>query len=305
MKLCISGANGFVGRTVTRDFRADGAQVVALVRSGTAAGEVEIGDLSIPGPAPSLPPCDVLIHLAALNSGIDDVDEQALRRFRAVNVEGTRRLLAAAITAGVGHVVFVSSVKVNGTDTAPGQAFRETDVPVPADAYAVSKMEAEGVVQSLCDRAGIAWTIVRPPLVYGEGVGGNMRQLARLAHVPLPLPLGGLRNSRSLLYVGNLSAFLRRVAADPRAHGQIYLVRDDHDVTTSELIDRIARAAGREARLFAVPAFAMAVIRKMRPSIVRRLTESLQIDDTKARRSLQWVPPFSLDDAISRSFGTP
>jgi UDP-4-keto-D-QuiNAc 4-reductase len=127
-----------------------------------------------------------------------------LAEFRRVNRDATRRLLKAAAQTGVRRFVFASTIKVNGEATT-GAGFSERDPPAPDDPYAVSKWEAEQVIAEIASSAGIEYVILRPPLVYGPGVGANFLRILQAVDKGDPVALGSIRNRRSLLYVGNLA----------------------------------------------------------------------------------------------------
>lgn len=302
MRIGVTGAGGFVGRALASHLQQQGAAVVSIVRTpGGLAGEWVAGDLSSlePGGLPSL---DVLIHLAALaHTPIADARE-AEARFHAANVIGTERVLRAAAAAGVKHVLFVSSIKVNGERTAPGKPFTESDTPAPEDAYGRSKWQAEQSVRAICTEAGMRYTIVRPPLVYGRDVSANFRKLAKLASSPLPLPLGGIGNARSLVYVGNLVDALTRLGLEPAAGDETYLISDGQDVSTSELLQMLARAQRRTLRLLPSGPVRLLTSHRRMMGLHQRLFSSLQIDSSKLREHYGWVPPLTLEDALAETF---
>jgi nucleoside-diphosphate-sugar epimerase len=280
MKVGVTGASGFVGAWVMDMLARRGVVPIPLTRgASTLPDAIAIGDLgALPSP-PVLPKLDAVIHLAARTHAMDERD--SIEAYRRTNVEGTRQLVEAARVSGAAQFIFMSSIKVNGEHTAPGSRFTEDDEPVPGDAYGISKLEAENVVRSLCERHGIRWTIIRPPLVYGPGVRANFRKLAELSIRGLPLPLGATGNLRSLVHVGNLTEFTVRCLAHPAAYDQLFLISDGEDVSTSELLQRMARSAGRSVRLFPVPRslIGMAARWTGKSAIFDRLFGNLQLDN--------------------------
>lgn len=302
MHVLVTGANGFVGRALLPMLAQAGHAVRAAVRVDgdgwrpVGVDVVAVGDI---GPATdwqaAVDGVEGVIHLAARAHVMRDSAADPLAEYRRVNVEGTRRLIAATRSAGVRRFVFVSSVKVNGERTAD-RPFSEADPPSPEDAYGLSKWEAERCL-ALC---GMETAIVRPPLVYGPGVKGNFLRLLRFCDMALPLPLGAVRNARSLIYVGNLAAALVRVLEHPAASGRTFLVRDGEDVSVPQLVGRMADALGRPARLVPVPAAllrgAAAVVG--RPGVVARLLDSLTVDDRRIRQALAWQPPFTMEEGL-------
>ena len=231
MKVLVTGANGFVGHAVCRRLVAEGWNVAGAVRRQTTleAGTEprHIGEI---GPDTNwdatLVGVEAVVHLAARVHVMEDKAADPLAAFRRVNTEGTLRLAEAAAKAGVKHFVFMSSIKVNGEATAPGHPFRADDLVAPEDPYGRSKWEAEQGLAEISVRTGMVVTILRPPLVYGPGAGGNLRALMTFLGKGLPLPLGLVDNHRSLLGVENLAdAVACCLKAEPQGCG-IYLLRD-------------------------------------------------------------------------------
>ncbi len=221
-----------------------------------------------------------------------------LAEFRRINVDGTRAVLAAAREAGIGHFVFLSSIKVNGEGReAP---YSEADTPRPTDSYGQSKLDAEGVVRA--PEGATPWTIVRPPLVYGPGVGGNFRRLLQLADIASrwPLPLGGIDNLRSMIFVDNLASAIAAAIAQPRARNRTFLVSDDHDLGVSELIRRLAIGLGGRPRLFRAP---VSLLRQAgllvgRGAELDRIFGTLRVNCGLIQSTLDWRPPVELGDAL-------
>jgi len=302
VRIGVSGASGFVGRALVLHLQQRGVAAVPIVRKPSGlAGEQVAGDLSDLG-SDALPPLDVLIHLAALaHTPIADAAE-ADARFHAANVIGSQRVLRAAAVAGVKHMLFVSSIKVNGERTEPGKPFTETDTPAPEDAYGRSKWQAEQIVRAFCAEVGMRCTIVRPPLVYGRDVGANFRKLAKLACSPLPLPLGGIGNARSLVHVGNLVDALATLALDLPPSDETYLISDGQDVSTSELLRMLAHAQRRTLRLLPSGPVRLLTRHPRLMPLHQRLFSSLQVDSSKLRTHYGWVPPLSLQDALTETF---
>jgi nucleoside-diphosphate-sugar epimerase len=304
----VTGARGFVGR----------AMVTALARRGTAVrgavralesdqapgGFMAIGDM---GPAtdwsPLLHGVGTVVHLAARVHMMQDRAADPLAAFRAVNVEATLNLVRQAAAAGVGRFVFVSSVKVHGERTLPGHPFTERDAPNPMDPYGVSKLEAETGLQRLAADSGLELVIVRPPLVYGPGVGANFAALLHAVRQRWPLPLGAMDNARSLVALDNLVDFLLTCITHPKAANQTFLVSDGQDLSTPDLVRGLAQAAGVSARLLPVPVWMLKTVAGAlgKGAALQRLSDNLQVDISKGRALLGWVPPVSVDQGLKRA----
>jgi nucleoside-diphosphate-sugar epimerase len=265
---------------------------------------VSVGDIATsPDWGRALTDVDAVIHTAARVHMMRDWVADPLREFRRINVDATLRLARQAADAGVRRFVFVSSIKVNGDATSFERPFRSADPPNPLDSYGVSKWEAEQALRRLSQETGMEVVMVRPPLVYGPGVGANFLRLMRLVQAGAVLPLRSVCNARSLVYVGNLVSALLACVNEPRAAGETYLVRDGEDLSTPELITRIARAFGKRPRLLPMP---MALLqlggRLTRKEIeVDRLTGSLRVDSSHIRDTIGWTPPYSVDEGLAET----
>jgi nucleoside-diphosphate-sugar epimerase len=282
-------------------------QVLGSVRraiSNTNTRVVEVGDLTAKTNwFPTLDGIDAVIHLAGRAHLIKDNDADPLLAFRTVNVEATLNLARQAAAAGVKRFVFVSSVKVNGESTPQNRAFTEADAPNPQDAYGLSKYEAEQGLQQLTLGAQMDLVIIRPPLVYGPGVKANFAALLRMVQRGWPLPLGAVHNQRSFLAIDNLVDFIITSVTHPEAANQTFLVSDGQDLSTTELVNCIARLAGIPSRLLPVPTWALhaGALLLSKGDAMQRLCGNLQVDISKARILLGWKPPVSVKDGLMRA----
>ena len=309
MRVLVTGANGFVGRALCSTLLQRAHMVRGAVRSNVDAmagkKDIELATVGSIGADTdwntALRGCDVVVHLAARVHVMDDTSRDPFAEFREVNTFGTLNLARQAAQAGVKRFVFVSTVKVNGEGR--DEPYRETDVPAPEDAYAISKWEAEQGLHRIAQETGLEVVILRPPLVYGPGVKANFQRLIQTVERGWLLPLGAIRNRRSLLFLGNFVDAIRLCTEHPAAAGQTFLLDDGEAVSTPELIRRLAHAMGRPARLIAVPVgaldFAGALLGKR--AAVARLTGSLHVDSSAIRSRLGWVPPFSMEAGLAET----
>lgn len=301
MRILVTGANGFVGRALCRYLAAREHVTVPVVRRGSGhAGEIVVGDLcSDTGWGSALTGCDVVVHLAARVHVMRDLAEDPLALYRETNTEATLNLAHQAANAGVKRFVFISTIKVNGEGRET--PYREIDVPVPEDAYAVSKWEAEQGLRRIAQETGLEVVILRPPLVYGPGVKANFLHLMKTAKKGWPLPLASIHNRRSLLYLGNLIDAIQLCVEHPAAAGQTFLLDDGEAVSTPDLIRAVARAMGRPARLLPVPVGALRLAGSLlgKRAAVERLTGSLFVDSSAIRTRLGWTPPFSMEAGLA------
>lgn len=241
MKILVTGANGLVGRSLCAVLPRQAHAVVAAVRS--ADTPLEGAERAIMGTIDSatdwsaaLRNVEVVIHLAARVHVMNDYAANPMTEFRKVNVDGTLNLAMQAAKAGVKRFIFISSVKVNGEYTLIGMPFTEESAANPQDPYGVSKFEAEQGLFMIAQQTGMEVVVIRPPLVYGAGVKANFASMMRAVKRCIPLPLGAIHNKRSFVYVGNLVSLILRCVDHPAAANQVFLVSDDHDLSTTELL---------------------------------------------------------------------
>ena len=285
-KVLITGASGFVGEALVFRLLLDKKfSPVAAARSSTRLQglcPVVTFDLASLKSLPILTDVQVIVHAAARVHVMNETAKDALAEFRKVNLEGTLRLAQHAASSGVKRFIFISSIKVNGERTAPGAPFKADDAPAPLDPYAVSKYEAEEALKQLGVSTGMEIVIIRPPLVYGPGVKANFLSLLRWLDKGIPLPLGSIDNRRSLVAIGNLVDLIEVCINHPAASGNVFLVSDGDDLSTTQLLRRLAKALGKQARLLPVPAWLLNFVAASvgKQTIAHRLCESLQVDTT-------------------------
>ena len=311
MRVLITGATGFVGSRLTASMDASNRSIqFRLVTRRPPSGRIpnaeEIRVDGISGDtdwADSLLNVDVVIHLAARVHVMDDISVDPLSEYRLVNVQGTLNLARQAAKAGVRRFIFLSSIKVNGEETAPGECFSESSKPNPVDPYGVSKHEAEEGLREICEKTGMEYVIIRPPLIYGPGVKANYQRLVQAVKRGFPLPFGCINNKRSMLALDNLIDFIIFTTSEPRAANQTFLLSDGQDLSSKELVTKIALALGLPPRILPVPAVLLKVLGIFlgKRTAIDRLLGSLQIDSSKARALLGWKPPISVDEGIART----
>ena len=311
MRVLVTGANGFVGKSLRAELLKRGSAVTAALRNPDALLEdvdtVPVGNIDEKTDwTDALHPqgggrdVEVVIHLAARVHVMKETSVDPLTDYLKVNLYGTANLAYQAARAGVKRLVYVSSVKVNGECATEAQPYVETDPPDPQDPYAVSKWEAELALQRIAQETALEVVIVRPPLVYGSGVAGNFVKMMKVIEKGIPLPLASVKNRRSLLYIGNLVDALITCATHPAAAGETYLVSDGAAISTSDLLRQLAAAMNVPARLFPCPPTLISLVAKMagKSEQAERLLGSLQVDSDKIRRELNWQPPYSVQQGL-------
>lgn len=304
MRVLLTGANGFVGRELSGALASASFRVRVILRPGrpVPAGAAEvtlIDELSARTQwGEALRGVDTIIHAAARAHRVNDAETTP---YFSVNAEATRALATAATLAGVRRFIYLSSVKVNGEGRP--ERYRSDDEPQPADAYARSKWLGERYLRDCAAGSTLEVVIVRPPLVYGPQVRGNFLRLLEWVKSERPLPLGSIHNSRSLVSVWNLCDLLRLLVAHPHAGNRTFMVADGEDLSTAELVRRLAAAMGRRARLPAVPAAILRLAAGLtgRAAEFDRLCGSLTVDGAATRAALGWEPPLSVTEGIGRT----
>lgn len=302
----ITGATGFVGRSLCENLLMRRMRVRGTVRIVEPLAPLPTGVEVVPmdsiGPetdwAEALTGVDTVVYLAARVHVMDETARDALALYRQVNVAGTERLAEMAAAAGARRFVFLSSVKVHGEESA--EPYSEESIPAPLDPYGLSKWEAEQALGRIAQKTGLEMVILRPPLVYGPGVKANFLNLMKIVARGIPLPLASIDNRRSLIYLGNLVDAIFTAVTHPRAAGRTYLVSDGEDVSTPELVRRIATALCRSSQLMPVSPALMRLAGRLtgKTAVVDRLLGSLVVDSGKIRQELGWRPPFSMAEGL-------
>lgn len=310
MRILVTGADGFIGRHVISELTGAAHTVVGLSRGEAPHSLIEFHRKEINSTTDYgelLVGTDVVVHLAASTQSAEAGDAAALEKYREINTRGTVNLAEQAARAHVKQFVFMSSIKVNGESTQPGEPFTASSPAAPEDAYGISKFEAEQGLLRIAERTSMAVTIVRSPIVYGPGVKGNFDLLLKLALSGLPLPMGSIAdNRRSYVFVKNLTSFISRCIGDPVSRNRVFVISDGRDVSTSELVTCIAETANSPTILLPVPLellrWAGALLR--REQVVRRLVDSLQVDSSDTQRILNWTPPFTVEEGLRRTISS-
>ena len=235
-----------------------------------------------------------------------DTSSEPLAEFRKVNTAGTLNLAIQAAEAGVKRFIFISTIKVNGELTARDSAFQVELTAPPVDPYALSKYEAEHGLMSLTQSTGMQVVIIRPPLVYGPGVKANFATIINWLARGVPLPLGAIHNERSLIALDNLLSFIMLCITHPKAGNEIFLISDREDVSTTQLLQKIARALHKKILLVPVSVSGMRFIAKLlgKQDMANRLFTSLQIDSSKATDLLGWQPVISMEEQLRKIAAT-
>lgn len=305
----VTGANGFIGsalvaRLVTEPMWKTVASVrvqkqpfaedVRVVPAGEVRADTDWSH--------ALQGIHAVVHAAAVAHVLHVSSGEQLTRLRMTNVDGVLALAYQAVAAGVKRFVFISSIGVNGNVNV--RPFTALDVPHPVEPYAQSKWEAEQGLWRIQQETGMELVIIRPPLVYGPEAPGNFGSLVRWVGKGIPLPLGAIHNRRSLVGIDNLVDLIVRCIDHPAAANQVFLAGDGRDLSTTELLRLVGDAMGRPARLIPVPAGVLKLSAALlgRRAMAQRLLGSLQVDISQTCETLDWQPPFTVEEGLRRCF---
>jgi len=308
-KICITGANGFIGRRLQYTLFNLNRPVVGTVRSKkkiSSLSDENFIDISTIDKntdwSEALTDCKYVVHCAGLAHVKDSSVKKNIEDYRSINVEGTKKLAKQAASMGVKRLVFLSSIGVNGLFTNNYNFFLYSDIPYPTENYSISKYEAEQALFEISKNTGMEIVIIRSPLVYGQSAPGNLKRLIKLISLGIPLPFEGIKNKRSLIGVDNLVNLIIQCIDHSEASGKIFLASDGKDLSTPELIRLIASSMGRKANLLSVPLSVLKFLGLIfgKREEINRLTGSLRVDSSYTKETLNWTPPISVEEGFKR-----
>ena len=307
-KILITGGNGFIGKALTKKLiqnnyfvkissrkkEFNSKDLFTTYRTGEIDGKTKWDKI--------LDNIDCVVHCAAITNNMKKDEKETTESFRRVNIEGTINLARQSASIGVKRFIFLSSIKVNGERTEKSKKFKYNDIPKPEDFYGISKWEAEQGLWKISKETGLEVVIIRAPLVYGPGVRGNLKRLIKLVRSRIPLPFSLIKNQRSLIGIDNLVDMIIRCIDDSRASGNTFLVSDEKDLSTTDLLREIAFSMGLSVRLFPLPLSMLKFFGFLlgRKAEINRLIGSLQIDNNYTKETLNWRPTISVEEGIKR-----
>jgi len=313
--ILVTGCTGFIGRAVISSLQINNKvnRVIASVRDQTdllpeGVQQVQCGDLSTSFDWHAvLSRIDVVIHCAARVHIMNDSVVEPLAEYRKINTAGTLNLARQSAEAGVKRFIFISSVKVNGETNKLGEPFKPEDNFVPDDPYGLSKYETEQGLLVLAEETGLEVVIIRPPLVYGPYVKGNFSSMINWVNRGVPLPFGAIHNKRSLVALDNLVGFIVHCIEHPKAANEVFLISDGEDVSTTELLQKVAKAFGKQSLLVPVPTWLMAFVATLigKENMTNKLFNSLQVDNSKACDLLGWKPVITMAEQLKKIADAP
>ena len=310
MCILLTGATGFVGSQLLQQLANDSTfKLRAAVRNKTVNLPVgvpacRIGEIDAHTDwCEALFDCKTVVHTAARAHIMNDSNQESLSEFRRINVEGTLNLAHQAIDARVERFIFISSIKVNG-EGETNRIYRFDDPAAPEDDYGLSKWEAEQGLKTLCSKSSMELVIIRPPLIYGPGVKGNLALLCKVIDKGLPLPLGSIKNQRDMLSLNNLIDLIKTCIQHPAAAGQVFLCCDHEPVSTPQLIKMMASGRGKNVRLWPIPVSVLSLVASSvgRQAVLKRLSSDFRVDIKHTMDTLDWIPPFSVAESMRWTF---
>jgi UDP-glucose 4-epimerase len=303
MKILITGANGFIGSHLCRELSNRGISFRATTRNSNTNNYADFVscDLETTESLNQLiDGCEVVIHLAGRAHVSND---DSWEKYQVANEFVTQRLANAAAQHGITRFVYLSSIKVNGESSNPGLPIRHSDTPNPLDNYGRSKLAAELALRAICHDNSMDYVIIRPTLVYGQGVKANFSALISAVKRGLPLPIATVKNERSMIGINNLIDLIIASSTNPKAANQTFLASDGTDTSTPALVRLIAKSLNRQTRIFPFPISVLRLLAAVfgKSSAIDKLTGSLSVDISHTTNTLNWRPPFSIEAEIAKA----
>lgn len=305
MKVLVTGGTGFLGTALVQTLKSSGHHVILTTRrqENIEQGIYNLGDISAETNWLNLlQGCDTVIHTAGRAHILNDNAQDALAEFRRVNHDATLKLAKDAASCGVNHFIFVSSIGVNGNSTS-GTAFTEASPPRPISDYAISKLEAEQSLLKHFADSDMAITIVRPALICGENAPGNIQRLLKLVSKNLPLPFKNVKNKRALVSLDNVVSFINECVVNENSKNQLYLLADEEQPSTEDMINTFATGMGINAKLFSFPKSLLKLLLSAvgKSGIYDQLFGDLEVDSSKSRQQLHWTPSITLHETMKKT----
>lgn len=310
INVLVTGATGFVGSALLNHLsNNEKFNIFAVTRNsniflGDKCSMVHVSDINRSTDwSSALINIDVVVHLAARAHVMKEYLDDPIDAYRKMNADATHNLAKQASISGVKRFIFLSSIKVNGEETSADSIFTETVSTPPTDPYGLSKYEAENYLRKIADKSAMEVVIIRPPLIYGPGVKANFRAMMKWLYKGIPLPFGAIHNKRSLISIDNLTDFICTTLTHPSAANQTFLVSDDNDLSTTQLLTLLARSLKKPAILLPIPMGLLTGFFKIigRGAMAKRLCGSLQVDISKAKNVLNWRPPKTTENSLEKT----
>ena len=309
MKVLLTGSNGFLGQYLSQFLAEKGDSVLAHTRKAQTFDHPNIHninfDLNDNLDNIDLNQVEVIIHCAGRAHVMNETAISPLEAYRQTNVQGTLNLAQKAVQSGVKRFIYLSSIKVNGEQTA-AQPFKPSDTVNTDDPYGLSKYEAEQALLELSKKTGLEVVIIRPVLIYGPNVKANFKSMVNLASKKIPLPIGCLDNKRSMVSVYNLADLIHTCMTHPNANREVFLASDQDDISVKQLFEKLAKYQNNQLLMLPVPksliSFMVSLVGKK--AVASRLCSELVVDTIKNTQLLGWTAPYNVDTSLEKMFNT-
>ena len=308
-KILVTGSSGFIGSALINCLHEKGHKVKGTFRSSKRPSNRNIENFLFNVDinkntdwSKILVNVDFIIHCAGQNSDVSIFKQKNLKSYQDINVEGTKNLAYQAAKAGVKRIIFLSSAKVFGQYSKNLSLLTKNSKTSALNPYEISKLEAEKELMKISKNIGIEITIIRFPIVYGKGVGGNFKKLMKWISFGFPIPLGLVKNKRSFINLDNLLDLIITSMNHRNAVGEILLATDDHDLSTIELLLKICSAMNKNIKIFSLNIYLIKFFGCLvgKSEAISSLTSSLQIDISHTKKLLNWKPRFNIDEGIKK-----
>lgn len=304
-KILVTGSSGFIGSALVKTLLANGFTVKRLVRNQLQMyGGLTYSNLNAVHPSLKFfEEFEVMIHLAGKAHVPKNSSVTTLEQYRIDNRDKTVLLAKNAAKVGIKRFIFLSSIGVNG-DATFGIPFGINDAPRPVSPYSISKYEAELALKSISLNTGLEVVIIRSPLVYGQNVPGNFSRLITMIKTGIPLPFGSItQNKRTFIGLDNLIDLIKICIKHPNAVNKIFLAGDIEDLSTADLISRLARAGGLKPNLISMPDWLLKKFAYLigREGDMEKIIGSLQVDNSYACNTLDWYPSVSIEEGFYKT----
>ncbi|HAU1749704.1 TPA: NAD-dependent epimerase/dehydratase family protein, partial [Legionella pneumophila] len=303
-KILITGATGFIGRSLVPALLSEGHDVrcaVLQLDSTLQAEQIVINNLEVHTDwTDALRNVEIVIHLAARVHIMKEYATSSLDEYCKINSIATKNFVEQAVQNNVKRFIFLSTIKVHGEFSQNNLPFSEDCRTQPEDPYAKSKLYAEQFIQEICQNARMEFVILRPPLVYGPYVKANFLRILQLVDKKWPLPFGSIYNKRTFIYIDNLVSAISAVVSEPSAANQVYLVADDCSWSLTQLVQTLSRKMNTKLFLIPIPVQILIFLFKLcgLKNINTRLFSSLEVSNEKIKSQLGWTPPVSSIDGL-------
>ncbi|HAU3780758.1 TPA: NAD-dependent epimerase/dehydratase family protein [Legionella pneumophila] len=306
-KILITGATGFIGRSLVPALLSEGHDVrcaVLQLDSTLQAEQIVINNLEVHTDwTDALRNVEIVIHLAARVHIMKEYATSSLDEYCKINSIATKNFVEQAVQNNVKRFIFLSTIKVHGEFSQNNLPFSEDCRTQPEDPYAKSKLYAEQFIQEICQNARMEFVILRPPLVYGPYVKANFLRILQLVDKKWPLPFGSIYNKRTFIYIDNLVSAISAVVSEPSAANQVYLVADDCSWSLTQLVQTLSRKINTKLFLIPIPVQILIFLFKLcgLKNINTRLFSSLEVSNEKIKSQLGWTPPVSSIDGLEKT----